>query len=171
MEGVPVKKSISIELKDLFDKDQSDRQELGDNWDDADRIKQLMENDAARLKRAREIYSEYEKGSVMLSDEERVQLAFLFQHSAESDDYRKAYELANSAGESGAWIAAAAEDRWLLSRGEKQKWGTQFTRDNERAPMLSDEEAGITDEMRKERGIPAREEQLAEHLRLRTSEE
>lgn len=171
MEEIPIRKSVSLELKELFDRDQSERQELRDNCDDADRVDQLLANDARRLIRAREIYSEYEAGALLLANEERVQLAFLFQHSIEGDDYRKAHELGSSAGEAGAWIAAAAEDRWLLSKGDKQKWGTQFTRDNQQAPMLSDEESGVTDDMRRERGIPSRAEQLAVHLRLRTSEE
>lgn len=164
MEEAPGRKSVSAELKELFNADQADREAVRGKWDDAELSQRMAENDAVRLKRAREIYEEYIAGSAHLSSGELVQLAFLFQHSRDSDDYRKAHELGNAAGEEGLWIAAAAEDRWLLSRGEKQKWGTQF-RHNVQAPMLSDEESGITDEMREQREIPTRANQLAEHLK------
>lgn len=164
MEEAPRRKSVSAELKNLFDSDQADRMAMEGNWKNPDFVRDVTEKDAARLKRANEIYKEYESGNVTLSDDEMVQLAFLFQHSLETDDYQKAMRLGNAAGEEGRWIAAAAEDRWLLSKGEKQKWGTQFTHEGGQAPMLSDEESGITDAMRSERGIPARAEQLVAYL-------
>lgn len=162
MEGIPEKKTISAELKELFDEDQSDRLAIGADWDNAELVQKMVANDAIRLGRGREIYEEYKSGTIELASEELVQLAFLFQHSGELDDYWKAHELGNDAGEEGKWISAAAEDRWLLKRGEKQKWGTQFF-GNDQAPMLSDEESGITDEMRRERRIPVRADQLAIH--------
>ncbi len=165
MEGLPAKKLISVELKELFEKDQEDRYALKGNWDNAELVRKMVENDTLRLKRGRKIYEEYKAGNVELANEELVQLAFLFQHSPELDDYWKAYELGNEAGEEGKWIAAAAEDRWLLNKGEKQKWGTQFLSGTAQAPMLSDEESGITDEMRIERRIPPRAKQLAVHLK------
>lgn len=167
METVPEKKSLSAELKDIFDADQADRKAMEGSWENSDLVKNLIEKDSCRLKRANEFYEEYKSGNLTMSGEELEQLAFLFQHSNKTDDYQKAMELGNAAGENGKWIAAAAEDRWLVSKGEKQKWGTQFTHDNGQAPMLSDEESGITDEMRKERGIPPRAEQLSVHLNSR----
>ncbi len=164
MEEIPGKKSVSIELKKLFDADQADRMAMEGKWSNPDLVRNVIENDASRLKRANEIYEKYRSDNVALSDEEMIQLAFLFQHSLEIDDYQKAVELGNAAGQEGKWIAAAAEDRWLISKGEKQKWGTQFTHGVEQAPMQSDEESGITDEMRRERGIPPRAEQLSVYL-------
>lgn len=163
MERVPEKKPISKELKELFEADQADRIAIRRRWDDRELTEKMMENDSLRLKRAREIYDDYIVSKVSLSNQELVQLAFLFQHSSESDDYRKAQELAGAAGDEGKWMAAAAEDRWLLSQGKEQKWGTQFVSETEQAPMLPDEESGITDDMRAERDIPPRAEQLAVH--------
>ena len=164
MERMPGQKPVSVELKELFDADQSDRMTMEGNWENPDFVSKVAEKDALRLKRANEIYEEYRSNSITMSNEELVQLAFLFQHSLETNDYQKAIELGNAAGEEGRWIAAAAEDRWLISKGEKQKWGTQFTHGGGQAPMLSDEESGITDEMRKGRDIPARAEQLSVYL-------
>jgi hypothetical protein len=148
MEGIPAKKTVSIELKELFEKDQADRYTLQGK---------MGANDAIRLKRGREIYEEYKAGNTLLSNEELVQLAFLFQHSPELDDYWKAHELGKDAGEEGKWIAAVAEDRWLLNKGGKQKWGTQF--------LSGTEQSGITDEMRMEMRVPPRAEQLDAHLK------
>ncbi|MDB5237503.1 MAG: hypothetical protein JWL88_605 [Parcubacteria group bacterium] len=168
---MPGRKSITQELKELFDADQADRIALHGNWDSTELNQKMREGDAVRLSRGREIYEGYKEGTVELSSDELVQLAVLFQHSRELDDYWKAHELGNDAGEEGKWIAAAAEDRWLLAKGEKQKWGTQFLNDTEQAPMLSDEESGITDEMRIDREIPPRSEQLAAHLKYSESED
>ncbi|TSC64055.1 MAG: hypothetical protein G01um101491_380, partial [Parcubacteria group bacterium Gr01-1014_91] len=139
---MPGKKSISAELKEIFDADQADRKDMEGNWKNSDPVKNILEKDAIRLRRANEIYEEHKSGNLTMTGEELEQLAFLFQHSNKIDDYRKAMELGNAAGEEGKWIAAAAEDRWLISKGEKQRWGTQFTHDNDQAPMLSDEESG-----------------------------
>jgi hypothetical protein len=163
MEKMPNANPISPELKSLFDTDQEDRMALHGNWDNREVIQKMIENDSRRLQRAGEIYVQYKSGALPLTDSEKVQLAFLFQHSRTTDDYWKAHELGEAAGEEGKWIAAAAEDRWLLSKGEKQRWGTQFLNDTEQAPMLSDEESGITDEMREDHQIPARAEQLKVH--------
>lgn len=157
-------KSLSVELQELFNSDQSDRDGLQGRESNPDSWNVIVDNDAKRLVRAREIYNDYINGIVVLSNDEMVQLAFLFQHSLEIDDYKKVIELGNAAGEAGKWIAAAGEDRLLVMKGEKQKWGTQFNYDGTQAPMLSDQESGITDEMRQDRGIPARSEQLSEHL-------
>jgi hypothetical protein len=165
MEGIPAKKTVSIELKELFEKDQADRYTLQGDWGNTELVQKMVANDAIRLKRGREIYEEYKAGNTLLSNEDLVQLAFLFQHSPELDDYWKAHELGKDAGEEGKWIAAVAEDRWLLNKGGKQKWGTQFLSGTEQAPMLSDEESGITDEMRMEMRVPPRAEQLDAHLK------
>ncbi len=164
MERTPSKKSLSIELQELFNADQADRVSLQSGEFNSESWNLIADNDAKRLVKAREIYDEYTKGAINLSNEEMVQLAFLFQHSLVTDDYKKVVELGDAAGEEGKWIAAAGEDRWLISKGEKQKWGTQFAHDGSQAPMLSDEESGITDEMRQERGIPVRAEQVSDHL-------
>ncbi len=163
MEKSPNPRSISSELQNLYDTDQADRPVSREDWNNQELMQTMADNDTRRLQRAKEIYEQYNAGALSLTDVEKVQLAFLFQHSLDTDDYEKVVELGNAAGEEGKWIAAAGEDRWLISKGDKQKWGTQFTHDGNPMPMLSDEESGITDEMRRERDIPVRGEQLSVH--------
>ncbi len=120
--------------------------------------------DAARLARALELFELKEQ----LPGTEFLDLAFLFQHGGEPDHYKKAWELADEAltqgCETAAWLTAAAEDRYLLSIGEKQKWGTQFSQNEkgewEQQAMAEDTELGITDDLRRAKNVPARSEQL-----------
>jgi len=173
-EEFPSKESISTELLHLFQGDQADRTSLLDDGG----MQRMVSNDSARLQRGREIYNEYNEGLVILSGDDLYSLAMLFQHGRDAEDYKIAGELASfsadQGNESAKWLVAAAEDRYLLAIGEKQKWGTQFKKSEngeyEQAPMLSDEESGVTDAMRASHGIPARAEQLAVHLSLVQSE-
>jgi len=155
-------KNLNAELAELHSADQKDREA----WDSHDETR--LGRDRARMKRAREIYEKRD----LLTPEALFHLAILFQHGEDPEDYVKAMELAKASEEGGyepgAWLAAAAEDRHLLSIGQKQKWGTQFRSEDgkhEVLDMLTDEESGITDEMRKEKGVLPPEEvirQLAE---------
>lgn len=99
----------------------------------------------------------------------------LFQHGPHMDDCRRAMELGELAGKKGSkqgkWLAAAAEDRCLTRIGKKQKWGTQFIKQAggewTQKPMQDDEESGVDDEMRIERGVPARDQQMSVFLSKR----
>ncbi len=168
MEGQPNKKEMAVELQELFDADQADRIVLEGKWNDPELNRRRFENDAVRLKRAQEIYDEYEQGKATLGTEERYQLGMLFHHSADPQNYLKARTLADAAGERGKLLSAQAEDRYLLATGKKQRWGTQFNMDKDghqtQEPIQSDEESGITDEMRIKQHVPPRAKQLAVHL-------
>ena len=132
MEKIPFSIEIQGELNQLFEADQAERIVGQDNID----FERMRENDKPRLARA-------------------------------TEDYLVAVEIAKKSAEagseSGAWLSAAAEDRYLLATGKKQKWGTQFKKENgvwEQLPMQSDEESGITDEMRAQKHVPARNQQM-----------
>jgi hypothetical protein len=131
----------------------------------------MHENDKRRLVRAKEIYEDFKAGTLDLNGEELWKLGMLFQHSSEIQDYLAAIEIANlsaeKGSESGAWLSAAAEDRYLLNTDGKQKWGTQFIKESgewKQMEMQSDEESGITDEMRAEKHVPARDQQMVVFL-------
>jgi hypothetical protein len=155
----------------IFDSDQLDRTTHLIDLDS----KKLMENDKERITQAHLIYEEYKTSKSELSAEDLYYLAMIFQHSSIIEDFLIASELATLSGEKGndkgKWLSAAAEDRYLLAKGEKQKWGTQFKKDFggewELQPMASDEESGVSDEMRREKGVPERAKQLEVFLRLR----
>jgi hypothetical protein len=56
--------------------------------------------------------------------------AMVFQHGRDSEDYLLAHVLSSTAvakgNRNGLWLAAASFDRYLLSVGKKQIYGTQF---------------------------------------------
>ena len=165
---------ISLEIALLHEKDQEDRKGL---FDDVERTEKMWKNDVQRLARAHEIYAGVQKGDIILSPESFYLLAMLFQHSSDAPDHRRAQALAQQSADGGydkgKWLAAAAEDRYLLTIGRKQKWGTQFKKEKdgewEQSAMESDSESGVTDEMRKVRAVPERNEQLAHFLRKQSA--
>lgn len=152
--------NLNKELIELYEEDQKDRFEKLYETDP----KLFSERDTRRLSRAKEIYLKKDE----LTPERLCDLAMLFQHGLDSEDYKKAFELTNKATQLGyedaKWLSAASEDRHLLSIGKKQKWGTQFKGNGEggweQSPMYSDDQSRVTDEMRKEMGVPIRSEQL-----------
>ncbi|MDB5244173.1 MAG: hypothetical protein JWN18_43 [Parcubacteria group bacterium] len=169
MEGKPSSENTSTELKVIFDADQAERLVGYENIN----LVQMRENDKPRLDRAREIYNQVKEEGLVLDGEDLWRLGMLYQHSAEPEDYLTAMEIANmssaAGSEAGAWLTAAAEDRYLLSVGKDQKWGTQFAKNDEgqwyQQPMSSDEESGITDDMRATKGISPRAVQMEEFLK------
>lgn len=82
--------------------------------------------DAARRKRARRLL---EQGALQTGADFH-DAAFIFQHGNQPEDYLLAHVLAIAAvakGEPrGRWIAAATLDRYLLSIGQPQVFGTQY---------------------------------------------
>lgn len=159
--------NLVSELQHIYESDQKDR---SGKYDDID-VEKLHINDVERLKRAKEIYLDLKNGSITLNGGSLYHLAMIFQHGGNSENYSVALELANMALETGheksKWLSAAAEDRHLLSIGEKQKWGTQFKKEGEdweQSPMQEDSESGITDEMRKSMGVPILEDQMKNFL-------
>jgi hypothetical protein len=157
---------LADELHTLFEEDQNDRHgELYTADPDT-----FFRRDAVRLARAMELF----ELKARLPAVSLLELAFLFQHGSQPGHYKKAWDLAAEALAAGcpdaAWLTAAAEDRTLLSIGEKQIWGTQFTQSEgsewEQQPMADDAASGITDDMRRAKGVPPRGEQMAVFLSM-----
>lgn len=107
-------------LAELYTQDQADRTADTPDWfgiarRDAERraeVQRLLDAGAART--AADYYH----------------AAMIFQHGTDSVAYRKARDLARTAEQLGSaaarWLAAAAHDRYLLSTGAAQHYGTQF---------------------------------------------
>ncbi len=106
------------ELEYMFALDQSDRY--------SGRFAILPGRDNARLLRTREIV---ENQADSLNPESKYHAAMILQHGNDSEDYESAYRLAKAADDAGyseakgLWMAAF--DRWQLSIGRPQKYGTQ----------------------------------------------
>ncbi len=88
--------------------------------------------DDQRLARTRQLL---EAGHVS-SPEDQLNAAIVFQHGNDSSDFRTAFELASRACSTGVdtrlwpkeladWLRRAAYDRWMLSTGRPQEYGTQ----------------------------------------------
>lgn len=157
-------KNLTQEVLSLFEADQKDRQDdlLQRNPE------MLQEKDKRRYEKALLLFERYTKEPMLFSGEMKYQLAFLFQHGENSEDYEKAKQLALSAESEGVdgagWLSAAAEDRYLVSLGQPQKWGTQFIQKEGVweyvTPLEDDAVSGITDSMRAVREVPIRNVQL-----------
>ncbi|OHB18076.1 MAG: hypothetical protein A2544_00575 [Candidatus Zambryskibacteria bacterium RIFOXYD2_FULL_43_10] len=155
---------ISAELKGLYEADQQDR---AGKYGEIN-LESMRVNDEERIHRAHEICALFKAGNLEFISDDFFHLAMLFQHSSNIEDYAIALELSNLGVEKGSekckWLSAASEDRYLLTRGEKQKWGTQFRKNEfggwEQSPMSLDEESGATDDLRKQKGVPERVKQL-----------
>ena len=86
--------------------------------------------------------------------------AFIFQHGSSTDDYLLAHALAMTAVALGdrkaLWIANAALDRYLMTIGQKQIFGTQFVQQNGPDQPFSQEPYDrelVPDDLRKRLGV------------------
>jgi len=148
--------SINPNLEELYDQDAQDRvmNDSGELDDEA-----LEKQDKARLKEARKLL---EAGEIALDEIWNCHyLCLLFMHSWSEDpeDFKKAHEFAKKAVGMGSkvtkWLYAASLDRWLISQGKLQKYGTQYNL--ETGYMLPCEE-GTTDHERKKYFVAPLEE-------------
>jgi len=119
-------KRVNRELYDICNADQADRQL---DWSSMPReaFLRIIKRDSLRLARVREII---EEGTLILADD-YFHAALVLQHGLDSSAYRQANEMARKAVElnpefpDGRWLVAATKDRWLVSIGQPQIYGTQ----------------------------------------------
>lgn len=148
------------ELGHLFEADQEDRS--------ARRLEGLIERDAARRSRARELVD----GGLVETADDFFHAALLFQHSTAIEDNELAHALAKRAAElghgHGRWLAAATLDRSLVHRGSPQKYGTQYHAVDGRW-QLNEVDPATTDDERAAWDVPPLAELMARADRM-TSE-
>jgi hypothetical protein len=144
--------AVNQELGALFDQDQADRRgELPADLDERDE----------RRRRVEQLLAE---GTVVDPDD-LFCAAMVFQHGTDRTHFLRAHELAKRAAELGStrparWLAAAAYDRWLMTGGLPQKYGTQYRFAKGRW-VLHEVDPTTSDEERARWDVPA----LAEALR------
>src|SRR5688572_13027358 len=142
------KPADNAELKALFDADQGDR--VGAIGHD------LAEQDRKRRQRVREIMDAGE----MRTAADHFHAAMVFQHSDSPEDYKLAHELAKKAGEldpshrAARWLSAAAMDRYLLSVGKPQIYGTQYMVVQDVWVLQRMDETAVSDQERQALGVP-----------------
>src|SRR5262245_44110663 len=143
---------MNAELRAIFEADQADRRSgVGSEMAarDRDRRRRVLE-----LLAAREV----------LGGPDHYHAAMVFQHGGSQQSYQRARELALRAAElghrPGRWLAAAALDRLLVHRGQRQKYGTQYRRWGDKR-MLVEVDPATTDEERAEWDVRSLAEALA----------
>lgn len=115
-------KEINHELLAIFEADQGDRKSDDIDWS------VVSGRDKERNRRVRQMLK---AGQVRHSDD-YYHAAMVFQHGMDADDIRLAKDYAKHAlhldpnNGRAAWLACAAEDRWLHRIHKPQIWGTQY---------------------------------------------
>lgn len=143
--------SPSEELAKLYAEDLADRDSSKSNID----WEQVSIRDEQREIRVKELLSLGSLGG----GTEYYYAAMILQHASTPDDYLLAHDLcviAISKGEKRAmWLAAASLDRFLISVGRSQRFGTQYrSHKSFRPPQLVAVDPNVSDTLRRELGVP-----------------
>jgi len=113
--------SVSLKMAELFAADQAARQLP---------VNDIHKVNAGDTKRRIEVLGYILNGKIRTA-RDLVYAAYIFQHGDCSEHYRLGNRLAQVAMDTGysdaLWIYAATLDRYLMSLGEPQKFGTQYT--------------------------------------------
>lgn len=142
----------NAELARIVQEDQGDRKPglHGIDW------AAVKPRDDARLARTRKLYT----SGALRTGADWFHAALILQHSSEADDYLLAHEMCVAAVAQGekraAWLVAAAEDRFLMKIGRKQRFGTQYEpADDPGKYRLAPTDPQVTDELRAAVGAPS----------------
>jgi hypothetical protein len=161
------------EIHQMFIDDQADRHGLPRSGPSQEVMQKMMERDAKRLKRTREIY--YQGG--LKTGRDYLDASLIFQHSSTADDYLLAHVLsvvaiamANKDDDwlmNARWLSAATLDRYLQSIKRKQVFGTQYSK-NDKQVWIYDEydDALLTDAIRKALDVPDKDQQKKDLERI-----
>ncbi len=151
------------ELRRLYDEDQEDRTPRDPRAIDWSVVGQ---RDRARRERVKTLLAE----GRLVTANDYYYAAMILQHGDGPDDYLLAHELAVASiikgNTSGAWLAAATEDRFLTSIGRPQRFGTQFKADHDGPWRLEPVDPTMTDELREVFGAPSLEAARAKVVEL-----
>jgi tetratricopeptide (TPR) repeat protein len=142
--------SVNAELRQMFADDQEDRKGGPDKVD----WSVVEGRDAARRERVEQLVT---SGQIQSADDYYF-AAMIFQHGEDEASYDRAFRYAVRAAEldpsfvKARWLAAAARDRYHMSRGEPQLYGTQYKRIEGRW-WLWPVDFHVTDDERAEWGV------------------
>lgn len=118
----------NLRLDELYAADQKDREKV---YSSAEEIEALKARDQERR---RELVAMIGQGAVNTSND-LFHAAVLFLHGSEPKEFLSAHRLATIAAINGhrpsRWLAAATLDRFLMSIGLPQTYGTQFEHSDE----------------------------------------
>jgi hypothetical protein len=143
----------NAELLELFTADQADRSGDEIDWE------AVSARDAARQARVKAMLA----ADVPRTGADFFHAAMVLQHSSKADDYLLAHELCVIAIGKGfdraRWLAAATEDRFLMSIGRPQRFATQYRSDGPGTPVkLYQVDPEVSDAMRRHFDAPSLKE-------------
>lgn len=139
----------------MRDDDQSGRSEANIDW------QKLNKDDSLREKRIYHLL----KSNLVLTATDYENAALIFQHGADSIAYKMAVKMMEKAVEIDPnidkWLLAAATDRYLVSIGKPQIYGTQYYKETREGPFLMEDldTSKITDVERRKFNVPTLAEQ------------
>jgi hypothetical protein len=148
----PAAPQDSEELAKLYDADQADRtstKATAIDW------AVVGPRDRQREDRVKTLY----KAGQIHTGKDYHRAAMILQHAGTPEDYLLAHEfcvVALAKGERAArWLAAAAEDRFLMNIDRPQRFGTQYRSAGPDSPVrLYKVGPGVTDALRREMDVP-----------------
>ena len=163
----PVRVADNEELRAMYEADQGDRQE-------DQQATLIWDSVAARDMQRRTRVDEMLAAGEVRTGNDYFHAAMIFQHGLEPQDYEKAHGLARRAVELGCensaarWLTAATWDRYQMSRGQPQWYGTQYIKRGADAPfeLYEVDESAVTDEDRRTLGVPPLAEARARAERM-----
>jgi len=146
----------NIELEEIHQNDQADRKSGKYDW------MEMEERDLNRRKRLYELLD----SNLLQTARDYKNAAMIFQHGSDSTDYKMAIRMMERSLEldsnQSKWLLAATTDRYLLSIGKPQIYGTQYRKLNDDPWELSEMDSSIiSDEERIEFGVETLSEQKA----------
>ena len=113
----------NLQLEEVFQEDQKDREKV---YDAPEEIERLKERDRRRRKK---VHMMMELGEVQ-TKRDLYHAAVVFQHGEVSEEFLISHRLAAMSAILGhrtaRWLLAASLDRYLMSLGQSQVYGTQF---------------------------------------------
>ena len=152
-------KTDNTQIEGLYIEDIENRNQI--NWDDKNEVERLRQKDRKRIEKTRELI----EGGSLISGLDYHHASLILQHGETTEDYKLAHELAEKAvnlgDETAKWLYAATFDRWLLSEGKPQRYGTQFKQNESGEWELTlPIDSSITDEERARYNVSSLSEAL-----------
>jgi hypothetical protein len=144
---------VNRELYQMYEEDEADRgtaPNVKADW------QAISERDGARRKRVLELFR---SASLKVADD-YYHAAMILQHGSAAEDFDLAHQLSLKASDleptnlEARWLAAASKDRYLMTLGKPQLYGTQFKRDRGGPWYLYPVDPSITDEERARWNVP-----------------
>ncbi|HRW05890.1 MAG TPA: hypothetical protein P5121_12380 [Caldilineaceae bacterium] len=162
---LPPHRQVSSTLALLYEQDQAARQA---GFADLKSFLTLTLGDWQRLQKVRRMVD----AQLLATTLDHYHAALLLQHGHDPNDFRRAQQLAEQAAQMGEprgiKLSALAEDRYLISMGQPQRYGSQFVCTPPQGWQLQPVGPAVTDADREQKQMPPLAEQRAKVAEIQT---